>query len=477
MNRKKIFVLLGLAAALGMTGCGNSGNKETEKTETAASQEEAVNEDAAEENPDEELAEEDLDEELVVEDLDEEEAAVLADEDAEDETEEALDPITPSDYLVKNVSDYVTLGSLEGLSATQYIYEVTDELVEETIQSDLEMYADEVEVDRASAEGDVVYVELTSTVDGEDPASESTYFTLGYEEYGADFDEELTGVVAGETKKFSITFDEDIWVEEWMNQTVDFKAQITSVCELSAPEYNEDFITEYTEFTSMEEYEEYIRDYLSADYEDLSYSDVIDSLFSSASAQSVFGGYPQELYDASKEELLSFYFAFTGSTDEEEVFELFGITEEDLDAEILNTVDRRLLVNAICEANDLEVTEEEYISFVEDYAEYYGYESAAQFEEDNTRTALVWSLYESKAAEYLYEIADITEETYTEEDEEEDFELIEDDTDILGEDGEVLEGDELLSEDGEVLEDVIEETETGEVIDAGEIIEEDTEEA
>ena len=467
MNRKKIFVLLGLIAALGMTGCSNSENKETEKNEAAASQEEAVDAEASEEDPDEEL---------VVEDLDEEEAAVLADEDTEDETEKALEPITPSDYLVKNISDYVTLGSMKGLSATQYIYEVTEELIDETIQSDLEMYADEVEVDRASAEGDVVYVELTSTVDGEDPVSESTYFTLGYEEYGPAFDEELTGVIAGETKKFSITFGEDIWVEEWINQTVNFKAQITSVCEPSVPEYNEDFVTEYTEFTSMEEYEEYIRDYLSADYEDLSYSDVTDSLFSSVSAQSVFGGYPQDLYDAAKEELLSFYFAFTGSSDEEEVFELFGITEEDLDAEILSTVDRRLLVNAICEANNLEVTEEEYLSFVEDYAEYYGYESAAQFEEENTRTALVWSLYESKAAEYLYSIADITEEVYSEEDTEEDFELIEDDADVLSEDGTLLEEDELLSEADDVPVDVIEETETGEVIGAGEVMEEDTEE-
>ena len=69
MNRKRLIVLLGLAAALGVTGCGNT-KKETAETEfsTAAP---------------EEVAEEDLAaEELLQEDTEE---------------EQTLEPITPSD--------------------------------------------------------------------------------------------------------------------------------------------------------------------------------------------------------------------------------------------------------------------------------------------------------------------------------------------------------------------------------------------
>ena len=55
--------------------------------------------------------------------------------DAVDDTEEtALDPITPSDYLVKNASDYVTIGDYSDVEVTKYTYEITDDMVQEEIQ-------------------------------------------------------------------------------------------------------------------------------------------------------------------------------------------------------------------------------------------------------------------------------------------------------------------------------------------------------
>ena len=71
-----------------------------------------------------------------------------------------------------------------------------------------------------------------------------------------------------------------------------------------------------------------------------------------------------------------------------------------------------MIASVICEQNDLEITQDEYASYVSEYAAYYGYEDVAQFEKDNSRPTLVWSLYESKAGDYLYQNAKITEEVY-----------------------------------------------------------------
>jgi trigger factor len=286
-------------------------------------------------------------------------------------------------------------------------------MIQEQIDSELTYAAEENEVDRASESGDIVYVELTSSISGEEDSEsmESTYFQLGDEEYGADFDQQLTGVTAGETQTFSITFGDDIWVDEWVGQTVDFTAEITSVCEQVIPEYNDDFVSEYTDYSTTAEYEAALRDSLTEEMAESSQYDAIESLFDSAVEVSVFAGYPQELYDSSKAELLEFYSIFTGTTDEEDICELFDITAEELDEEILDTVNRRLLISAICEENGLEITEEEYVQYVTEYAESYGYDSAADFEADNSRESLVWSLFEAKAGDYLYENANITEET------------------------------------------------------------------
>ena len=63
---------------------------------------------------------------------DETEASVSTEAVDETETEtetesHTLQPITPSDYLVKNASDYVTLGSYDGIEVVQYTYDITDE--------------------------------------------------------------------------------------------------------------------------------------------------------------------------------------------------------------------------------------------------------------------------------------------------------------------------------------------------------------
>lgn len=417
MNKKRILFLLGLSAALGMTGCGNK-EKETAETEfsTAAPEETAV---------------EDLDTNEMLEEADETNA-----------TEETLEPITPSDYLPENLSTYLSLGDLSDLKATEYIYEVSDDMIQAQIEEELELYAEEIETDRASADGDVIYLDLTSTVNGE-TNTESTYFYLGSQEYGAEFDEQLIGLTTGDSKEFSITFDDEIWIEEWANQTVDFKAEITSVCELSIPEYNDTFAAEYTDYETIAEYEASLKESLTEEYSDLAYSDAVEALFDAAAEQTVFSSYPEDLYETCKEELLSTYFAFTGSDDVEDVYELFGLTEDSLDAEVQNSVNRRLLVSAICQEQNLELTEEDYVSYVTDYAEYYGYDNAASFESEYSREYLVWFLYESMAADYLYNEAEITKVPYEED----------------GLSDEVLE-DEIFSEDEELLEDDTEATET-----------------
>lgn len=386
MSKKYWLVLSGILAAAALSGCGKEKTQETEFSTSAPA-------DTAEE------------------DIDIEDSAETA------EAEEELEPITPSDYLVKNVSEYITLGDINGLEVDQYTYEITDDLVQERIQSELESYGEEIEVERAAAEGDIVYADVTSTVHGEPDTAytESTYMTLGDEEYSADFDQELIGASAGDTLKFSCSFDSDTWMEEWANKSVDFEVAVTSVCEMDIPEYTEKYVTEYTDFSSQSDYEDYIREMLLSEYEESAYSDTVEALFQAAIDESQFSGYPEELYDSCKEEVLSIYSAFLGTSDEEAIYEAFDLSADEVDVEVLSAIDRRLLVSAICEANEIEVTEEAYVEFVNDYAGYYGYDSAVQFETDYTRESLVWALYENEAAAILYDAARITLVPYDEE--------------------------------------------------------------
>jgi trigger factor len=201
------------------------------------------------------------------------------------------------------------------------------------------------------------------------------------------------------------------------------------VYELSTPEYDDDFVTEYTDYTSKSDYEDAIREQLSSEYDETSYYDTIEALFQAAIDNSTFSGYPEELYDDCKEEVLSIYGMFLGTMDEQTIYDTFDLSEDEIEEEILETINRRLLITAICEANGIEITEEDYDSFVNDYAEYYGYDSAVSFEEDYTRSSLVWALYEDAVSSILYDAAEITPVAYSDEAELDEFDT-ESDTEI-----------------------------------------------
>ena len=109
-----------------------------------------------------------------------------------------------------------------------------------------------------------------------------------------------------------------------------------------------------------------------------------------------------------------------------DVLDMFGVTEDDIAEEAKNLVNRRLFISAYAEANNIEVTEDEYVNYVNEYADYYG-ESPADFETLYTRETLVNALYESKVTELLLEKANVTETPYTPEEYDEE-ESKEDDT-------------------------------------------------
>ncbi len=325
------------------------------------------------------------------------------------ESEEELEPITPADYLVKDVSQYVTLGSLDNLSATQNVYDVTDELLQERIEEELYMYSEDVEAEKVS-EGSTVYADITYSVEGsEDPEStESTYLTIGDEDYGAEFDAQLIGKTVGDELSFSISYDEDVWYEEWIDQTVNFKVTVTGIYDTVVPEYDEKFVTENTEYASKEEYEESLSATMEEEYAQEGYSEAIDSLFQSVMDNSTFNGYPEDLYTECENESISYYGQFLGTDDRDEILEALGLTTEDLEAEVLDSVNLRLTICAICEAQGLEVSEDDYISEVTESAATYGYLSPVEYEEVNGRENIVWSLYQNKVAEFLYDKAEIT---------------------------------------------------------------------
>ena len=129
----------------------------------------------------------------------------------------------------------VTLCDYKNLTAEKTVLTVTEDDIDSDIDVMLYDYADFKEVDRPSANGDCITAEITGTKDGDvlfSYTGDSSYdLYLGSEDFGADFDQALTGVSAGDELAFSITYPEDYDYEDFAGATIDYTVNVMSITE------------------------------------------------------------------------------------------------------------------------------------------------------------------------------------------------------------------------------------------------------
>ena len=140
--------------------------------------------------------------------------------------------------------------------------EVTDEEVENRIQSVLSQNQEEVEVDRAAEDGDVVNIDYTGYQDGEEfvgGSAEGEDLTLGSGSMIDGFEEGIVGLKKGDTKELTLTFPEDYREQALAGQEVVFDITVNSVKEKRDPELTDEFVQSISDYQTVDEYRDGIR--------------------------------------------------------------------------------------------------------------------------------------------------------------------------------------------------------------------------
>ena len=157
----------------------------------------------------------------------------------------------------------VTLAEYKGVTVNVPPAEVTDEDVENRIQSVLSQNQEEVEVDRAAEEGDVVNIDYTGYQNGEEFAggsAEGEDLELGSGTMIDGFEDGLIGLKKGDTKELNLTFPEDYREAALAGQSVVFDVTVNAVKEKMDPELTDEFVQSISDYQTVEEYRQGIRD-------------------------------------------------------------------------------------------------------------------------------------------------------------------------------------------------------------------------
>ena len=149
----------------------------------------------------------------------------------------------------------------DGLEASVDDLEVTDENVEEQVQALRERFGTLSDVERAAQDGDFVVIDLAATKDGEAvEGAEISGFSYEVGKGGMidGLDEALVGLSAGESK----TFTSQLVNGDAVGEDVDVAVTVSQVQEQELPELDDDFAQDASEFDTLAELKDDVRERL-----------------------------------------------------------------------------------------------------------------------------------------------------------------------------------------------------------------------
>ena len=269
----------------------------------------------------------------------------------------------------------------KGIEVTKAPVTVTDEDVEQEISRVQDRNSRMVTVeDRAAENGDLVTIDFDGYVDGKqfDGGKAENYdLSLGAGQFIPGFEDQVVGHKAGEEIDVNVTFPEDYHAEELKGKPAVFKIKLHEIKKKELPTVDDEFVKDVSEFDTLEEYKNDIRDRLTKQREKAADADVENQLVE-AIIDKVEATIPDEMVENEVDEIInSFAYRLQSQGLKLETYLKYtGQTTDDLRVQYKPQAERqvkvRLGLEKIAELENIQITEEETAAEFKRLAEAYG---------------------------------------------------------------------------------------------------------
>lgn len=281
------------------------------------------------------------------------------------------------------VKPEVTLGEYKGLKAVKHIHKVTEEEIDHEISHDVEKASTMEDVEgRALENGDIVNLDYAGSVDGvafEGGTAAGQTLELGSHSFIPGFEEQMVGMNIGEEKDLSVKFPEEYHAENLKGKDAVFHVKVNSAQKKVKPELNDEFAADVSEFDTFEAYKADVAKKL-AERAEKNAAIALENDLVQAATDAADCDIPHSMIDEEVETMIrelkmrmmyqgiryEDYIKYTGQTDEQ-VREMYH-------SEAHNRVKMQLVLEAIKNAEAIEVSEEEVEAQFEEEAKRVGKE-------------------------------------------------------------------------------------------------------
>jgi trigger factor len=262
-----------------------------------------------------------------------------------------------------DVKPEITLPEYTGIEAEVPALEVADEQVDEQIEALRVRFGTLTPVDRPASDGDFVTIDLSAAKDGE-PIEEAQATGLSYQVGRSTMleglDDALEGMSAGDEKTFQST----LVAGAYKDQEVDVTVKVTAVKEQELPELDDEFAQTASEFDTVDELRDDIRERLirNARLEQAAAARdaVLEKLLTMVEVPLPEGAVSEELVQ--RRTSIEQQLAYAGLT-QDEYLEAEGQSADefaqDLDKRVRDSMAAQFLLDDIADAESLAVSEQE----------------------------------------------------------------------------------------------------------------------
>ena len=273
----------------------------------------------------------------------------------------------------------VTLGQYKGLEAERKDESVSEEDVDNELNSVRKRNARMIDIDDRAAEmGDTVDIDFDGYLDGErfdGGKAEGYSLELGSNSFVPGFEDQIVGMKIGEEKDIDITFPEN-YTPELAGKAVVFKIKLNGITTPELPELDDEFAKDVSEFDTLDEYKGSLRENLEKRKKDEAENDFRANVLKQA-VNNLKAEIPECMILEKVEQTIRDYASNFGMTDRsvplENLKEMMGLSDEVVENNIRPAAEFQvktdLLLDKIKDEEKLEVTEEAFNEYLNKVAE------------------------------------------------------------------------------------------------------------
>ena len=210
--------------------------------------------------------------------------------------------------VVVVVKPEITIEGYKGIEATQQKIEVTDEDVSAELVKVQDRNSRMVTVEnRAALTGDTTVIDYEGFCDGvafDGGKGEGFELSLGAGQFIPGFEDQIVGHEVGEEFDIQVKFPEEYQAEELKGKDATFKIKLHEIKRKELPVLDDEFAKDVSEFDTLEEYKNSLREKLTNDRTKAAESDVQNQIMETLIGL-VQGEIPDEMYENEVEESIN----------------------------------------------------------------------------------------------------------------------------------------------------------------------------